>query len=177
MRGSTQGRISKPYSEDYLSSENDGNGEKGDYHLEKINMWLNELKACLDLPVNFKPRIQESTMGKQSRGASQAKVNKNEEYYLEHCPNEIISSLIKILVEGLIRTKAIQSVEQIPFSISRMLFISSSKADLLLEREIYEQFCFESNKIMVDEINHFNDKVTTFEKIQNLLPTMSINQN
>ena len=85
---------------------------------------------------------------------------------------ELISALLKVLVEGLIRTKSIESVEQIPFSISRLLYLASNRSDQLMEREIFEQFCLESNKIMVDEINHFVDKLETFEKIQNLVPVI-----
>ena len=100
------------------------------------------------------------------------KIIRNEEYYLEHFSMELISALLKVLVEGLIRTKSIESVEQIPFSISRLLYLASNRSDQLMEREIFEQFCLESNKIMVDEINHFVDKLETFEKIQNLVPAM-----
>ena len=41
----------------------------------------------------------------------------------------------------------------------------TNKSEAPIEKEIFEQFCMESNKIMVDEINHFQDKVETFEKI------------
>ena len=92
---------------------------------------LNDLKACLDLPVNFKPRIQEPAPSRtQSRGAmSQIKVHKNEEYYLEHCSTELVSALLKVIVEVLIRTQSVLSVETIPFSISRLLYLASNKSD------------------------------------------------
>ena len=77
----------------------------------------------------------------------------------------MISALLKVVVEGLIRTKQVLSVEQIPFSISRLLYLVTNKSEAPIEKEIFEQFCMESNKIMVDEINHFQDKVETFEKI------------
>ena len=47
--------VDHPLSDDYMSNEEAE--EKNEYHLEKINQWLTELKVCLDLPVNFKPRI------------------------------------------------------------------------------------------------------------------------
>ena len=60
-RGTSQARASsKPYSDDHESNEAENHDRSNDYHLEKIQNMLNELKACLDLPVNFKPRIQEA---------------------------------------------------------------------------------------------------------------------
>ena len=41
-----------------------------------------------------------------------------------------------------------------------------------MEREIFEQFFFESNKIMIEEVGHFFDKIQMFEKFQNLLPSL-----
>ena len=56
-----------------------------DFHLEMIQGMLNDLKTCLDLPVNFKPRINNETkMTRDSRGKTQ-QVPRNEEYFLEHC--------------------------------------------------------------------------------------------
>ena len=128
---------------------------------------LNELKSCLDLPVNFKPRM--GSDNQNTRGSRMArdhqKIPKNEEYYLDNYAVEIVSALLKMIVEGLVRTQSINAVEQIPFSISRLLYLASNRSDQPVEREIFEQFCFESNKVMVDEIAHFKDKVVTFEKI------------
>ena len=59
IRGVSQARASRPLSEDVLSNDEDDD-RKNDYHLEKINMWLAELKVSLDLPVNFKPRMTET---------------------------------------------------------------------------------------------------------------------
>lgn len=74
---------------------------------------LDQLKSCLDLPVNFKPRIPDVVVQprSQSRAHNQPKVVKNEEYYLEHAPTELISVLVKVVVEALIRTNSISSVE------------------------------------------------------------------
>jgi len=74
---------------------------------------LNELKSALDLPVNFKPRITEqaSQSRTQSRGGAATKITKHEEYYLDHCSTELVSALLKIIVESLIRSSSIDSVE------------------------------------------------------------------
>jgi len=54
---------------------------------------LDTVKNKIDVPVNFRPK-------KISAAESKAKkVIKNEEYYLDHCPLEIISILLKFLVE------------------------------------------------------------------------------
>lgn len=53
-----------------------------------------------------------------------------------------------------------------------MLYLASNKSDQAVEREIFEQFFFESNKIMIEEIGHFFDKIQMFEKFQNLLPSL-----
>lgn len=118
---------SKPYSEEQNSDE-DG-VDRSEYHLEKIQAMLNDLKTCLDLPVNFKPRIQETAPSRTQSRLQMPKVNKNEEYYLEHCPTELISALLKVVVEVLIRTKSVNSVETIPYSISRLLYLASNRSD------------------------------------------------
>lgn len=172
-RGTSQARASsKPYSDEH-GSEEEHNQDRSEYHLEKIQVMLNELKACLDLPVNFKPRIQEAAPSRTTSRLQGSKIHKNEEYYLEHCSTELISALLKVIVEGLIRTRSVSSVETIPFSISRLLYLASNRSDQPVEREIFEQFFLESNKIMIDEIHHFRDKVETFEKIQSLVPGLS----
>lgn len=48
-------------SDDNMSDRVDGEGSEGQYHLEKIQGMLMDLKSCLDLPVNFKPRIPEQS--------------------------------------------------------------------------------------------------------------------
>ena len=78
--------------------------------------------------------------------------------------------LVKVVVEALIRTNSISSVEQIPFSISRLLYLASNRSDQTVERELFENYCMESNKILVEEIGHYQDKVDIFEKIQGLVP-------
>lgn len=105
-------RRSQPLSEN--RSESDQGEQEQEYHLEKIQAMLNDLKACLDLPVNFKPRIPDNPQiqpRSQSRTHNQPKIVKNEEYYLEHAPIELVSALVKVLVESLIRTNAVSSVE------------------------------------------------------------------
>ena len=74
---------------------------------------------------------------------------------MEHCSVELTSALTKVIVEQLIRLKAVNAVEEIPFSISRLLYLANNKSDLNIERDIFEQFCHESNKVLVDEIGHF----------------------
>jgi len=40
-----------------------------------------------------------------------------------------VSALLKVIVEMLIRVKVVGSVEQIPFSISRLLYLASNRSD------------------------------------------------
>ena len=47
--------------------------------------------------------------------------------------------------------EVVQSVEQIPFSISRLLYLANSKSDLAIEKEIFDSYLFESKKIIEDE--------------------------
>ena len=100
---------------DAHSDSNAGMDDIGrEANLQRISSMLDQLKSCLDLPVNFKPRIPDS-IAPQTRTASRAhnqpKVIKNEEYYLEHAPTELVSALMKVLVEALIRTNTVSTVE------------------------------------------------------------------
>ena len=76
------------------------------YNVEKTENMLNELKACIDLPVNFKPRVFEASQVKSRNGQSQ-KIIKNEEYFLENCPVELVSILLKYIVELLQKVEAV----------------------------------------------------------------------
>jgi len=143
------------------------------YQLVKINTMLNDLKACLDLPVNFKPRVTDKGLPSQVNKPAHQKQTRNEEYYLEHASVELVSALLKLVVELLIQTNVISSVEQIPFSISRLLYLASNRSDQNVERELFDQFCYESNRIVVDEIKHFRDKVAMFEQLQRLIPNLT----
>lgn len=71
---------------------------------------LDSLKSRIDLPVNFKGRGGQSAAGAVSsnnadgKGAGNTKkaaqkIVKNEEYYLDHCPVELVSILLKFVVE------------------------------------------------------------------------------
>ena len=53
------------------------------YNVEKVDGMLNGLKACIDLPVNFKPRILEPT-GLKGRRDAQRTVLKDEDHYLNN---------------------------------------------------------------------------------------------
>ena len=53
---------------------------------------LDTLKNKIDVPVNFRPK-------KIPTGQQTKKIVKNEEYYLDHCPLEMVSILLKFLVE------------------------------------------------------------------------------
>ena len=165
----------KPFSEDFMSDELASN-EPTEFHLEKIGGLLTDLKSYLDLPVNFKPRIPENVKGNRQK-EQQTKFSRNEEYFLEHSTTELVSALVKVIVEMLMRLQVVSTPEQVPFSISRLLFLASNRSDPNIEKEIFEQFCFESNKIVVEEVNHFQEKVNTFERIQHLLPQFGSDTN
>ena len=57
--------------------------EETTYNVDKVDGMLNGLKACIDLPVNFKPRIIEPTALKGRRDAQRA-VLKDEDHYLNN---------------------------------------------------------------------------------------------
>jgi len=47
----------------------------------------------------------------------------------------------------------VSGVEEIPHSISRLLYLANSKSDLLTEKDIFENFLLESKKALTDELN------------------------
>jgi hypothetical protein len=141
------------------------------YNVEKTEVMLNSLKACIDLPVNFKPRIFDQPQVK-SRSAAQ-KVVKNEEYFLENCSVELVSVLLKYVVELLTKVDAVTAVEQIPHSISRLLYLSNNKSDLQTERELFELFLAESNKVMVDELRNLSTQLDTHARMKELFGSFS----
>lgn len=63
-----------------------------------------------------------------------------------------------------------QSVEQIPFSISRLLFLANSKSDLTVEKELFESYLVESKRILDDEVLHLCDQITTLTKLKEMAP-------
>jgi hypothetical protein len=65
----------------------------------------------------------------------------------------------------------VQTVEQLPFSISRLLFVANAKSDLIVEKELFDTYLLESKKIIDDEIGYLNDKISTLGKLSELKPT------
>jgi hypothetical protein len=62
---------------------------------------LDKLKTTLDVPVQFKAKtvpLLEMQPEKQKGGKTVAPIVKNEEYYLEHCPIELCSILLKFII-------------------------------------------------------------------------------
>lgn len=59
------GHNNRPIS-DVNSESNKGEPAQQEYNLQKISAMLDQLKSCLDLPVNFKPRIPEVAMQPRS---------------------------------------------------------------------------------------------------------------
>ena len=55
----------------------------------------------------------------------------------------------------------VQSVEQIPFSISRLLFLANSKSDVMLEKELFDNYLFETKKILDDEYDVLQEQIKT----------------
>ncbi len=66
--------------------------------------------------------------------------------------------------------EAVQSVEQIPFSISRLIFVANSKSDLGVEKELFDSYLFESKKIIDDEYRNMIDQVHIHDKLRSILP-------
>jgi hypothetical protein len=81
-------------------------------------------------------------------------VTKNEEYYIEQCPIELISILLKYIIETLTSLEIITVVEEIPHSISRLLYMANAKSDLQTEKEIFENYLLDSKKAMDDELRN-----------------------
>jgi hypothetical protein len=135
-----------------MSQGSDGLSEEGGgYNLNKVQGLLTDLKECIDLPLNFKPRTQEIDRNQKSHMSRNAK---DEEYFLENNPVELVSILVKFLVELLMKLKIVESLETIPHSISRMLYLSNMKSNIPVEHELFNQYFFESNKMIVDELEN-----------------------
>ena len=83
------------------------------YNVEKVDGMLNGLKACIDLPVNFKPRILEPT-GLKGRRDAQRTVLKDEDHYLNNHAMELISILLKVIVELLTKVEAVAVIRHAP---------------------------------------------------------------
>lgn len=160
-------RKQEPEESDELGANSE---EEMAYNVEKVDGMLNGLKACIDLPVNFKPRILEPT-GLKGRRDAQKTVLKDEDHFLNNHQMELISILLKVVVELLTKVGAVESVEQIPHSISRLLYLCNQRSDILTEREIYDLFLFESNKIVIDELRSFNQTVDTHARLKEIMAT------
>ena len=110
-----------------------------------IQYILDDLKNTMDLPVNLKPRSNAESKSRALSPHSNAAVrNRREEYILEHNQSELVSVLLKCLVDQLVRIDAVKSVEHIPQSISRLLFLANNKTETSLEREIFDFYLKEA---------------------------------
>ena len=74
---------------------------------------------------------------------------------------EMCSILLKTLVQWLCAFELVQTAEQIPYSISRLLYLANGKSDLLIEKEIFDQYLLESKKLIDDELSQLHDRVET----------------
>ena len=63
-----------------------------------------------------------------------------------------MSILLKFIVETLTELDIVSGVEEIPHSISRLLYLANSKSDFLTEKDIFETFLLESKKALTDEL-------------------------
>jgi len=123
---------------------------------------LNSLKTVIDLPVNFKPKIQEE---KLKIGQRNTKVVKNEEFYLEHCPVEIVSILLKFIIELLAEMEIVNGVEEIPYQISRLLYLANSKSELLTEKDIFDNYLHDSKKLISKAIKNLTEQGDTIDQM------------
>jgi len=93
---------------------------------------------------------------------------KGEDYFLDHAPIEMTSVLLKLIVEILVKLGAVTAPEQIPHSISRLLYQANAKSDLETEHEIYESFLNEC-KVMIDkEYEMMQSQIKTHKELKEL---------
>jgi hypothetical protein len=60
---------------------------------------LDDLKFTAEIPVQFRPKPESREFVEVKVNAKKSQqILKNEEYYLEHCPIEICSILLKFIV-------------------------------------------------------------------------------
>lgn len=81
---------------------------------------------------------------------------------------ELVSILLKFVVEQLAQLDIVQSVEQIPFSISRLLFLANSKSDISLEKELFENYLYETKKFLDEEYDQVQDQIKTQEALRKM---------
>ena len=73
------------------------------------------------------------------------------------------------------KVEVVQTVEQLPFTISRLLFVANAKSDLLMEKELFDTYLLETKRILDDEIGHLHDKISTLGKLKEIQPIRSRN--
>jgi len=69
-----------------------------------------------------------------------------------------------------VTVEVVKTVEHIPFSISRLIYLANSKSDLGVERDLFETYLFESKKIIDDEYRNMVDQVKIHDKLKTILP-------
>ena len=124
---------------------------------------LDKLRADPDnVQVQFRPKTEKVVLDKVDKKSGKLQqIVKNEDYYLEHCPVELCSILLKTFVQELCQFEVVQSAEQIPHSISKLLYLANGKSDLTVEKEIFDCYLYETKKIIDDEVTHLTDKIST----------------
>lgn len=93
---------------------------------------------------------------------------RDEEYFLNHCPVELTSILLKLIVELIVSVGYCDKVEEIPECISKLLFLANSKSDLSLEKELFENYLHDCKSIIEQEILSMRIQLQTEKEKQSL---------
>lgn len=125
--------------------------------LSRTQGMLDGLRDSLELPVNFKPRSDELMTLTKRASKPAGKIMKNEDYYLDQCPIELVSISLKFIVEVLTDLELVSGVEEIPHSISRLLYLANGKSDLLTEKDIYDNYLLECKSVISDELRNLKE--------------------
>lgn len=84
---------------DIVSSDGADSIREENFAPDGIQYILDDLKNTLDLPVNLKPRSNTESKSRALSPHSNAARNRSEEYILEHNQSELVSVLLKCLVD------------------------------------------------------------------------------
>jgi hypothetical protein len=77
---------------------------------------------------------------------------KTEEYYLNHCPVELASICVKLLVDILVQIGTCSSVADVPPQVSQLLLQCNKKSDQTVEKEILGRFLSSTKSIIEKQI-------------------------
>jgi len=84
---------------DVVSSDGADSIREENFAPDGIQYILDDLKNTLDLPVNLKPRSNTESKSRALSPHSNTGRNRSEEYILEHNQSELVSVLLKCLVD------------------------------------------------------------------------------